>query len=892
MKWWERNKKVDKPTLTNDSVVVLADKVSIVPEVILLNEIKSVESDVRFCANVYSPQISVILPTYNESGNVRELLRQLHTTLTQAGYTFEFIFVDDSKDQTPEVITSEAQLYPGIVTLVKRSGLNAKTGLTMAFRRGFEEARGEMIVCMDTDLQHPPQVIPKLLGALSDRRVDVSIASRYAHGGSAQGLDGIFRKIVSRTSSLLVWMLIPSTRSTTDPMTGFFAFRRSLLQKIKFSSVGFKILVELLSGLRQPRVIDIPFVFQKRQEEVSKAVLKQGFIFYRDTLQLFMTGTRGSVFVRFAVLVFIASSVFGILSLTSSITPIQTEDQNSLALVGASGTNGGGLSHLMLFAVTFLLSIPIFSWAFNRFNYFYWSKENFLAWFIFNAGVISLYFYFTGSLDNTVSVVYRGYALFLSYILSFVLFKPLWQKDFSSLMKPEKWFGPLALVFFAVVMHNFVDFTVWWQTALFSLYFLVILQGLFALFLMIYAWEDKNNTRQPIKEGDFLSPLHSFSAIVPCRHEKNTIADTLRAMHRLNYPEEMKQILVVIHVDTDDGTIGVVEDTIKEIGATNIQLVTYNETPVNKPHGLNHALAQATKDFVVIFDAEDEVNPDLFKLINTAIITSKADVVQSGVQLMDFDSSWYSLFNVLEYYFWWKSSMHFYAKNEVVPLGGNSVFFRRTLLNQVGGWDLTCLTEDAEIGIRLSRVGAKMAIYYDAKYATQEETPPTTNSFIKQRTRWAQGFLQILARGSFLNFPTLKQKLMALYILSWPIIIPIVFLLLPFGLILMLTVSLPPPLAVLSNVSLLLFLAFLVTSLLGFLEFIRDYNLKYSWKHIFILFVMFYPYTFLLTIASVRALYRNLAQITVWEKTEHLNTHRQAATDQPTLESAILVEIK
>jgi len=290
----------------------------------------------------------------------------------------------------------------------------------------------------------------------------------------------------------------------------------------------------------------------------------------------------------------------------------------------------------------------------------------------------------------------------------------------------------------------------------------VITQGLFSLYLKLYAWEDPGALTHIPTKDEFVPPHHSITAIVPCKHEKNTIADTLRAMQRIDYPTDKKQILVVIHEGTDDGTIDIVRQTLVELGTPNMSLVTYNEEPINKPHGLNDALKQATGDFVVIFDAEDEPHPELFRLVNTFLLQNPAiDVVQTGVQLMNYMSNWYSTFNVLEYYFWFKSSLHFFAKQHVMPLGGVSVFFRRSLVEAVGGWDMHCLTEDAELGIRLSQAGAQMAVVYDAVYATREETPPSVMSFIKQRTRWAQGFLQILARGDFRRFPTLRQQLLA-----------------------------------------------------------------------------------------------------------------------------------
>lgn len=827
------------------------------------------------------PEVSIILPTFNESKNIEELLWQISTTMKEAGTTFECVFIDDSNDDTAKVIMDKSKSYPHLVTLIKRQGEEAKTGLTQAFRRGFEFARGQVIVCMDTDLQHPPDVIPRLMDAVNRAGVDVAVASRYVEGGSAEGLNGFFRHLVSRVTTLFVHILLPGTRATSDPMTGFFAFKPSLLQQVEFSSFGFKILVELLAGMEKPQVLDVPLIFRRRENDSSKATLRQGLIAYRDIIKLFFTGNRGSEVVRFlfsAILVSLLSFlILSFLSYLYFITGQIVPDWFSL---------------FFLSLVSILVSIFIFSWVFSRYNYNQFTTENTILIVFHGLALVFSSWYFL-SINSLYAVKYHLAVQFLSVLMAqivlYILFRPLWQKKYQVIVNPWRWFLFFLLAILIITINYFSHEFVWWNILLLFFYALVIAQGLFALYLMIFSWE-KGNYEPKFDNDVFASPRYSFTAIVPCKHETYTIADTIKAMHRIKYPEDKKEILVVIHEGTDDGTIEIVKSTIDELGKTAVKLVTYNEDPVNKPHGLNTALMAASGDFVTIFDAEDEPHPDLFSVINTELIKNEVDVVQSGVQLMNYDSNWYSTFNVLEYYFWFKSSLHFYAMQGVVPLGGVSVFFRRKFLKQVGGWDMTCLTEDAEIGMRLSQAGAKMSVIYDAKYATQEETPPTMISFIKQRTRWAQGFLQILARGNYLYFPTVKQRLLALYVLSWPIILPAVFLLLPFGIFMMLFMSLPPMIALISNVSLLLFLSFVVVQIIGFYEFTQDYNIRFPWLRIPLIIFLFYPYTLLLSIASLRAMYRQLVNINVWEKTEHFNTHRKKIAIETAESEPILIE--
>ena len=128
--------------------------------------------------------------------------------------------------------------------------------------------------------------------------------------------------------------------------------------------------------------------------------------------------------------------------------------------------------------------------------------------------------------------------------------------------------------------------------------------------------------------------------------------------------------------------------SIDEIGNDNIRLITFTDGPRNKPNGLNKGLRDARKDVVCIFDAEDEPHADIYNVVNTVMLRDNADVVQSGVQLMNFRSCWFAVFTVLEYFFWFKSGLHtFTRKFRVTPLGGNTVFIKRHWLERLNGWD-------------------------------------------------------------------------------------------------------------------------------------------------------------------------------------------------------------
>ncbi len=277
---------------------------------------------------------------------------------------------------------------------------------------------------------------------------------------------------------------------------------------------------------------------------------------------------------------------------------------------------------------------------------------------------------------------------------------------------------------------------------------------------------------------------------------------------------------------------------------------------------------------ITIFDAEDEPHKDIYKIINTVIVQQHVEVVQSGVQLMNFRSKWFSTLNCLEYFFWFKSNLHFFSSKKVIPLGGNTVFLKRELLQKIKGWDENCLTEDADIGIRLCLTHAKIKVIYGEKYATKEETPPNLKSFIKQRTRWDQGFLQILLKGDWKKLHTISKKLMVLYIFLAPEFQGIILLYTPLSLFIIFTIKIPVLIAMLTEIPLYLLIIQLLILVIGLHEFTKNYNLQFKFKDILRTLITFFPYQVILGYSALRACVRFILNSNQWEKTNHVNAHR------------------
>ncbi|CAL9564991.1 Undecaprenyl-phosphate 4-deoxy-4-formamido-L-arabinose transferase [Streptomyces sp. enrichment culture] len=223
--------------------------------------------------------VTIVVPTFNESANVRQLLHRI-TESVPARLPCEVVFVDDSTDDTPEVVREAAQDCPFPVTVLHRE--EAVGGLGGAVVEGLKAASSDWVVVMDGDCQHPPSLVPELVATGERAGAELVVASRYIEGGSRAGLAGGYRVAVSRGATWLAKALFPRRlHGISDPMSGFFAVRRSAVTADVLKPLGYKILLELAVRSRPRTVTEVPFVFQDRFAGESKSTAREGLRFLR-----------------------------------------------------------------------------------------------------------------------------------------------------------------------------------------------------------------------------------------------------------------------------------------------------------------------------------------------------------------------------------------------------------------------------------------------------------------------------------------------------------------------------------------------------------------------------------------------------------------------------------
>lgn len=217
---------------------------------------------------IKNPKVSIIIPTYNESNNIIEILKQIKNSIPKNIISETIVVDDNSPDGTGRIVEEYIKNFKKItnhtIDIIHRT---AKTGLSSAIFNGIQEAKGETIIVMDADHSHPPQIIPKMIESLKKSHCDIVIASRYVKGGQIKDWT-ISRKMISKIATKIAKLFL--NIEPKDPMSGFFAFKKNILKNSKFDLLGYKILLEMLVKTKNVKIMEIPYTFTDRKIGQSK----------------------------------------------------------------------------------------------------------------------------------------------------------------------------------------------------------------------------------------------------------------------------------------------------------------------------------------------------------------------------------------------------------------------------------------------------------------------------------------------------------------------------------------------------------------------------------------------------------------------------------------------
>ena len=233
--------------------------------------------------------------------------------------------------------------------------------------------------------------------------------------------------------------------------------------------------------------------------------------------------------------------------------------------------------------------------------------------------------------------------------------------------------------------------------------------------------------------------LPSYTVLVPAFQEPQVVSKLIESVGQLNYPSEKLQILLLLEEDDTE----TVQAALTSPGAERFEIVLVPEAqPRTKPKALNYGLFFARGEMVTIFDVEDRPERLQLRRAVVAMARSSDDTACVQAELSYYNpkqnliTRWFSI----EYLMWFTQLLPGLSRLEApVPLGGTSNHFRRSVLAELGGWDPFNVTEDADLGIRLHRLGYRTGVL---RSETLEEANSDFVNWVKQRSRWYKGYVQ------------------------------------------------------------------------------------------------------------------------------------------------------
>jgi len=271
-----------------------------------------------------------------------------------------------------------------------------------------------------------------------------------------------------------------------------------------------------------------------------------------------------------------------------------------------------------------------------------------------------------------------------------------------------------------------------------SVFLLTLFPGIPSIVLKAAAVRRMSN-RSPRNLTLVDQDLPNYTILVPLYREKKIISKLIERLKKIDYPKAKLEIKILVEMDDIETRLALI---MEELPAIFDIIVCPLMNPRTKPRALNVGLAYAKGDYIVIYDAEDEPDPDQLKKAATCFYHGgkRLGCVQGRLAIDNMADGWISRMFALEYASLFDALLPGMSNTrQPIPLGGTSNHFRRSTLEACFAWDPWNVTEDADLGLRLARLGYETAVIDST---TWEEAPNTIKAWLNQRTRWLKGWMQ------------------------------------------------------------------------------------------------------------------------------------------------------
>ncbi|CQR46342.1 Poly-beta-1,6-N-acetyl-D-glucosamine synthase [Paraliobacillus sp. PM-2] len=280
------------------------------------------------------------------------------------------------------------------------------------------------------------------------------------------------------------------------------------------------------------------------------------------------------------------------------------------------------------------------------------------------------------------------------------------------------------------------------------LYHLFLMQGGYLL--------SRKNRQMERRWQQNKTPFPTVSILIPAHNEALVIGDTLQAMCQLNYPLQSLEV-IVINDHSSDGTGEIVEDYVKQYPFIKVIHTVPPLGGKGKSRALNLGLEQAVGDIICVYDADNIPESDAIYWLTAGLANdSKAGAVVGKFRVNNANKNFLTrLINIETISFQWlaQAGRWFWFKMTTIP--GTNFAIRRSILEELGGWDEKALSEDTELSFRVYDLGYHIRFFPSA--ITWEQEPESWKVWWKQRTRWARGNLYVITKF-ILQFYRLKNK--------------------------------------------------------------------------------------------------------------------------------------